>query len=151
MTRLTFALPLMLAATGIAGCDEGASPAPSEAAALAATQSVSSMPTLGEPSEDDIKAVIQRRVESRATGVSSSQKSVAVISDSIAFGEPRLLNEQDKIDGLRGDTVYPVRAKYSELRTWGNGETETVSTHYAYDFYRDEFGALNFNAKGPVQ
>ena len=109
------------------------------------------MPTLGEPSEDHIKAVIQRRVESRATGVSSSQKSVAVISDLIAFGEPRLLNEQDKIDGLRGDTVYPVRAKYSELRTWCNGETETVSTHYAYDFYRDEFGALNFNAKGPVQ
>jgi len=150
MIRSLLALPLLFGMTVLTACGEGAPPASGEAAASAATDTALTQMG-GKPSEADIKAVIQRRLESLATGVGSSHKSVVVTFESIVFGEPRPLNAQDKIDGLRGSTVYPVRAKYSELRTWGNGETETVKTHYGYDFYRDEFGELNFNAKGPVQ
>ncbi len=148
MSRTNTSLTLLIAAAMLAGCGEGA---PSSTGVPPVTESAAPAQAAGKPSEDEIKAVIQRRLESLATGVGSAHKSVVVTFDGITFGDPRPLNEQDRIDGLRGDRAYPVRAKYSELRTWGNGETETVNTHYAYDFYRDEFGEWNYNAKGPVQ
>jgi hypothetical protein len=82
--------------------------------------------------------------------VGSAHQSVKVEFDEVHFGETRKPNEQDKIDGVRGDTVYPVRAKYKSLRRWGNGETEEKVIHYNYDFYRDEFGDWNAILRGPV-
>ena len=142
MFRSKLVLSATLAALTLAACGEGAAPA---------TGTAPVAQPAGSPSEADVKAVIERRVQSLATGVGSSHKSVAVTFEAVEFGQPRPLNEQDKIDGLRGDTAYPVRARYSELRTWGNGETETVNTYYAYDFYRDEFGGWDFSGKGPVR
>lgn len=144
MFRSKLILSTTLAAFALASCGEGTAPVAGGATSPAAQPA-------GGPSEADVKAVIERRVQSLATGVGSSHASVAVTFDAVEFGQPRPLNEQDRIDGLRGDTAYPVRARYSELRTWGNGQTETVNTYYAYDFYRDEFGGWDYSGKGPVR
>lgn len=148
MFRSNLVLSATLAALALAACGEGAAPAagPAPAAGTPATAQATAAPT-----EADVKAVIERRVRSLATGSGTSHKSVDITFQAVEFGQPRALNEQDRIDGVRGETVYPVRARYSEHRTWGNGETQDLETYYEYDFYRDDFGAWDYVGKGPVR
>jgi hypothetical protein len=103
------------------------------------------------PTENDVKAFVTRKSEMLATGVGSSHSSVTVTFESVLFGESRATNERDRlVNGITGPTVFPVRVKWSELRRWGNGDTDTVQIHYAYEFYVDEYGQWNANSVGPV-
>jgi len=133
--RAAFTLLLPLAATF--GCDGQAS--------------AGDGPTAGALTEDAVKQFVTRKEEALATGVGSAHKSVKVEFVEVRLGATRRPNEQDKIDGIRGDTVYPARAKYKSVRTWGNGETEEKLIHYAYDFYRDEYGEWDAVGLGPVR
>ena len=134
-----------IAVVVMTGCDRepaagGSAGAPGGAATAAG----------GALTEDAVKQFVTRKEQNLATGVGSSHKSVAVDFSEVRIGATRAPNEQDKIDGIRGDTVYPVRVKYTSNRTWGNGETEAKVIHYGYDFYRDEFGEWNAVGRGPV-
>jgi hypothetical protein len=60
--------------------------------------------------EDIVKQIITRR-ENNVTKSSMGPKSVTVTFESVRFGKPRKANEQDKIDGIPTEMVYPVRAK----------------------------------------
>ncbi len=103
------------------------------------------------PSEETVKRFITRKEEALATGVGSKHSSVAVTFESVRFGESREATERDRlVNGIKGPRVFPVRAKYASLRRWGNGETETVNIHYAYEFYVDEFGEWDAYYVGPV-
>jgi hypothetical protein len=127
---ISLALALVVSLAGLAGCKGGQGEA---------------------PSEDDVKRYITRKEEALATGVGSSHSSVTVNFESVRFGQSREATEKDKVvNGITGSTVFPVQAKYSSLRRWGNGETETVNIHYSYEFYRDEFGEWNAYYVGPV-
>lgn len=140
-TRWAFLLTLLPALVAV-GCDGGDGGKGASAASSAAPG--------GPLTEDAVKQFITRKEENLATGVGSAHKSVTVEFVEIRMGATRAPNEQDKIDGVRGDTVYPVRAKFKSKRVWGNGETEEKLIHYAYDFYRDESGEWNALLLGPV-
>ena len=129
----------LVAAAVLVGCDGQASGGDGAAAADAGL------------TEDAVKQFVTRKEEKLATGVGSAHKSVKVEFVEVRLGAARAPNEQDKIDGVRGDRVYPARAKYKSIRTWGNGETEEKVIHYAYDFYRDEYGEWDAVLRGPVK
>ncbi|HEX8436104.1 hypothetical protein [Archangium sp.] len=113
----------------------------------ACSQSARSTP----PTEAEVKAYVTRKAQALATGVGSSHSSTTVTFESVTFGESRETTERDRlVNGISGPMVFPVRVKYSELRRWGNGDTQTVQTHYAYEFYVDEFGEWNAYGVGPV-
>jgi hypothetical protein len=140
-SRARTAAILLLAFTLTAGCDTQDSPATPPSAQPPASTALT---------EDAIKRFITRKEENLATGVGSAHKSVALDFLEIRLGDPRKPNEQDKIDGVRGDTVHPVRAKYKSTRKWGNGDTDEKTIHYNYDFYKDEFGDWNAILRGPL-
>ena len=144
----TALVALVLLAGGVAGCDKGDSAPAGTAGGAAAPAPAGGGAALD---ADAVKQFITRQEERLATGVGSSHQSVKVEFVDVRLGEPRKPNEQDKIDGVRGDTVYPVRAKYKSLRRWGNGDTAEKEIHYGYDFYRDEFGEWNAVLRGPVR
>ena len=101
--------------------------------------------------EADVKAFVTRQQERSATGIGSVHKSVTLTFESVRMGAPRPINYADQLEGMRGATIYPVQVKYQGLRRWGNGSTQTVETHYAYDFFRDEFGDWAAKGLGPVR
>jgi hypothetical protein len=126
------AIGLTLVALFLAACQQGARSTP--------------------PTEDEVKAYITRKAQALATGVGSAHSSTTVTFESVRFGESRSTTERDRlVNGITGPTVFPVRVKYSELRRWGNGDTQTVQTHYDYEFYVDEFGEWNTYGVGPVR
>ena len=125
------AVGLSLVALFLAACQQGAGSKP--------------------PTEDEVKAYITRKAQALATGVGSAHSSTTVTFESVRFGESRSTTERDRIvNGITGPMVFPVRVKYSELRRWGNGDTQTVQIHYDHEFYVDEFGEWNTYGVGPV-
>lgn len=104
----------------------------------------------GGPTEEEAKELITRRVQSSATGIGSQPSAVDLTFQSVEIAPARPVNQQDKMDGMRGDNSWLVRAKFTELRRWGSGSTETRETHYNYDFYRDDFGKWDYMGRGPV-
>ncbi len=126
------ALALVVSQVGLVGCQGGAKTQP--------------------PSEETVKRFITRKEEALATGIGSAHASVTVTFESVRFGDSREATERDRlVNGITGPRVFPVRAKYASLRRWGNGDTETVNIHYAYEFYMDEFGEWNAYLVGPVK
>lgn len=146
---------LLTALLATAACD---GPKPSGDGATttsaAATDAPGAATSTGAPTEDDVKALITRRAQSLATGVGSSHSAVEIEFASVEIAPGRPLNEQDRIDGIKGDTAWPVRARWTEHRRWGaadaGGSTEDVPQYYSYDFFRDSFGGWDVLGHGPV-
>ena len=99
--------------------------------------------------EDIVKQIITRR-ENNVTKSSMGPKSVTVTFESIQFGKPRKANEQDKIDGIPTDMVYPVRAKYTTVHHYSN-ENQEKNNHYDYEFYKDSYDEWAALGVGPVR
>jgi hypothetical protein len=99
-----------------------------------------------------VKAFITRKEKMLATGIGSTHKSVVVTFESVRLGASRKANLRDRtVNGITGPIIYPARVKYTSLRTWGNGETESVPIHYDYEFYKDAYGSWDAYMVGPVR
>jgi hypothetical protein len=102
--------------------------------------------------ESDVKQLITRREKMLATGVGTSPNSADVTFESIKFGTTRTANKQDEFDGVpEGETVYPVRTKYTAHRQWGSGSTEDRETYYDWDFFKNNYGEWDAIGKGPAR
>jgi hypothetical protein len=93
----------------------------------------------GTLTDADVKQLITRREKSLATGVGTSPSSADVTFESIKFGVPE------------GETVYPVRTKYTAHRRWGGGATEDRETNYDWDFFKNSYGEWDALGKGPAR
>ncbi len=142
---------VLLQASALAGCDGKTSSTgtPAPGASQAAGQPTAPK-AAGKLTEEDVKKFVTRKEQNLATGVGSSHKSVTVDFQEIQFGATRAPNERDKFDGIRSDTVYPVRVKFTSHRTWGNGETEDKVINYNYDFYTNDFSEWDALLQGPA-
>ncbi len=103
----------------------------------------------GNLTEDIVKQIITSR-ENNVTKYSTGPKSVTITFESIQFGTPRRANQQDKIDGIPTEMVYPVRAKYTTVHHYSN-EDEEKKNYYGYNFYIDSYGEWNALGTGPVR
>ena len=99
--------------------------------------------------EDIVKRYVTRKAEALAKS-STGPKSISVTFENIRFGKPRRANAQDKIDGIRGKTVYPVRVQYTATYHWMN-EDEVNKIHYDYSFYKDSYDEWSALGNGPVR
>jgi hypothetical protein len=99
--------------------------------------------------EDVVKQLITKR-EENLTKSSTGPKSITVTFESIRFGQSRRANEQDKIDGIPTQTVYPVRVKYTAVHQYAN-EDQSKEHHYNYNFYEDSYGEWAALGVGPVR
>jgi len=106
----------------------------------------------GALTEATVKQFITGREERAATGAGGSPDSVTVTFESINFGTTRTATVQDQYDGVpKGETVYPMRVKYTPHRRWINGTKEDPEIYYSYDFYLNKYGEWDALSKGPVR
>lgn len=98
-----------------------------------------------------VKEFVTRKEKALATGVGSAHKSVTLTFQNPRFGASRAVTKRDKLNGIKGTTVYPVRVRYTSHRVWGNGETEDKEIHFEYEFFKDAFGEWDAYGVGPVQ
>ena len=102
------------------------------------------------PTEEVVRQYVTRRQE-KLTKSSTGPKSVTVTFESIRFGTSRKANARDEFDGIpKGETVYPVRVKYTAVYHWGSGDEEK-QIHYDYEFYKDNYGEWAALGLGPVR
>ena len=97
-----------------------------------------------------VKQIVTKR-ENNLTKYSTGPKSITVTFESIQFGRTRAANKQDEFNGIPlGETVHPVRVKYTSVRHYSNTDEEK-NIHYDYDFYKDSFGEWAALGVGPVR
>ena len=112
---------------------------------------VANAPLTGELTEAVVKEFVSRQESRNATGVGSAPKSASVTFASVRFGAKRAADRRDRlVNGITGPTVHPARVNYTVLRTWGNGETESKTINYDYEFYKDEYGEWKAYMVGPA-
>lgn len=149
--KQTLATTTTILALALAGCNASATGSVTPGASTPPAAGASTAPAAaGKLTEADVKAYVEKKEQALATGVGSAHTGVTLTWDSVQIGATRAPNEQDKIDGVRGDAVYPVRVKYTSNRTWNNGDKEAKAISYAYDFYVDQFGGWDAVLRGPV-
>lgn len=127
-----------------AGCGEGGG---SSGAGSGAGQAAS-----GELTEQDVQAWVtqaEQTPQEDYRGVDEAASAVTFQSVQIAQG--RTPTEQDRINGVRGDTLYPVQVRYRVQYRLQNGETEDAERAWSYDFYRDPFGKWATISHGPAR
>ncbi len=71
--------------------------------------------------------------------------------ESVRIGKTRTANKADENQGIpAGETVYPVRVKYTVVLQTSTGP-QTTNHHYDWDFFKDSFGEWASLGKGPVR
>ncbi len=76
---------------------------------------------------------------------------VSITFESIQFGKTRTANKADEYEGIpAGETVNPVRVKYSVRRHWSTGDDDK-QVYYDYSFYKNNYGEWDALGNGPVR
>ena len=71
--------------------------------------------------------------------------------ESVRIGKTRTANKVDENNGVpAGETVYPVRVKYTVVIQTSTGP-QTTNHHYDWDFFKNNFGEWASSGRGPVQ
>lgn len=114
------------------------------------TNTASLSTNLAALTEDIIKQIITKQ-ENNLTKYSTGPKSVTVTFESIKIGKARKANKADEYEGIPpGATIYPVRAKYTAVHHYNDGDQEK-KYHYDYYFYQDSFDEWATLGLGPVR
>lgn len=150
MNRAQFLLPLA-AVLLLGGCTASANgtvgpESPSSSSSPAAVTTTTSL----QLTEADVKKEVTKREERLTTGIGSAPRSVKINWESVKIGASRVPNLQDKVDGVRGDVIYPVQVKYERTQIWSEDSTEDRTISYGYDFYLNEFGEWTSMGTGNV-
>lgn len=145
--RIVFTAGIVTVCLLAAGCDGAGEGAASSGGASGSTRAAS-----GELTEQDVRTWVTQYEQTPMEDYRGFDEAASVVTiSSVEIADGRTPTEQDKINGVRGDTLYPVQVRYTVQKRLPSGETETSDRAWSYDFYRDPFGKWSTVSHGAIQ